>query len=204
MGKNIVIVGDSHVLFYTQTFMSDDDFYKYQFSILEGETCRSGSFSKDIRDNHVRFIWKIRKTAFSASKDYFDTIFDVYAYDIANIDYVIFQQGTPDLSGPLSKNGYANSEESIDRFLNSIQEFSKDKAWKPVVTTTLAHERHVPRNEIDRWNAYLTDRCNALNIKIIDVFDAVNKNFIPQSWDDCHLNRFDSLKSLLHILKNLD
>lgn len=204
MSKNIVMIGDSHVLFHTQSFISDEDFYEYQFSLLKGEGCRSGSFSHAVNNSYVRFIWKVRKTAFSASKDYFDTIFDVYAYDIENVDYVIFQQGTPDLSGPLSKNGYENTEECIDRFLNSVQQFSKNKTWKPVITTTLAHEKYVPRNEIDRWNSYLIDRCNVLDIKVIDIFDVIDKNFVPQNWDDCHLNRTDSLKSLLYILNNLD
>lgn len=204
MGKNIVITGDSHVFFYTQILMPYEDFLSNYRGVDKRTISRSGSMSHNIMGHNIRFIWKTAKTAFSTSYDYLDTVFEIYAYDLKHIDYVVFQFGSTDLDGILSENGYSNTEECIDRLLSSVVKFSSDKPWKPVLMIPFAHEVYAPRKEIERWNDYLTKRCDDLGLKLVDVFNIIDKKFIPESWDRHHLNRVDAEKSLNYLLEQLD
>lgn len=203
MSKNIVIFGDSHVFFYTQNMQRYREFRSTLHKINNKEVSKAGSFSTKILNSDVRLIWRLAKTAFSSSVDYFNTMFEVYAYDLDNIDYVIFQNGSTDMEGILAGNGYLNTEECIDRYLSSIAKFSDKKTWEPIVMLPLFHDIYAPEEQSERWISYLVKRCEDLGLRIIDVFDVIDKKFVPEPWDTHHLNQADAAKSLKYLIEQL-
>lgn len=204
MSKNIVFIGDSHIAFYTQILRPYQDFYDMVWRVDNKKASKAGSFSKNLMGNDVRFIWRFSKTAFSSSLDYLNTMFEIYAWDLENIDYVVFQGGSTDMDGPLRSNGYQNTEECIDRFLLSIVSFSEGKSWQPIIMTSLLHPVYAPRDQADRWNDYLVKRCSELGLEVIDMFSIIDRDFKPESWDRHHLSKIDAAKSLVYILEQLN